>query len=949
MAFVLDVTKTAGTEGVNATTLTFVEWFTAADGLLAGDYIMVVCSNQTGTATALELTSATGSWTKLDSTDSPRVGTIMRSQIWWHKYDGTTLPTEPTASEGANTAWVAAAWVVRDAPDVADQSWIDVSARADNSTFARVLSVPSVTTTEADCLLLTVLTSTGASAFETPDRFWGMDFSVAKVGDNPLVSNPTQRAVVASRAQFTAGATPTYDYLTGNPNGLRSQIWTIAIKNRVGGAKPIGIANPPTRVFDYYEDNTFLTAATVFTSLSTIHTTIDGQTTFAPNTINNVIPVQGLITNNPPILFWYRSIRIAPPTATTGVSGVRWDLPATTDYTTGLWVLFSQRDSSTTDSLAGIYHYFEDSNGNWAVYRPLTRLEGVRYNTLVRYLPDEPIVDGSVTPVDLTDITKRGVAYQQIASSTQNRDFRFARECVQPFDAPLTLIGGGPANPITARTVARMLDSGGAWRLSFAQGQSQQVITMPYQLGDGIVATYVDDEAQALEYPRAGGILGYTVAAGRQEIRIKASAADTVLLDAGIKGSSRIHNFVFDSATSTSATYGMAGTFLGWVPTLKTGLTLRGGTYIGCGQIDVKGADFSDSLVKSSVATAAAMRIDTGAVVRDCVFTRGLEAAAILIPAAGSYDLRGTSFSGYTTVLDVTAASGTVTIELEAGQPQPTFVTAGASVTFTQPPTTLNILRPNFLSGSTYVLRNTTQDTEIEAGTVGAGGLDLTLTSGVDYTSGDQLDLRVGYVSGTTAKLPIQELLTAPSVTAVNSAPTSQQDYTVYNSLGINGSSRNEFTADYVNNQVDIIVASDFYGQNFMAWWVYNEATLNGLRNFLGAYTLLDEGNARNNASVVSVKFDNTTASNIKQIDNARIFASDGSYPVLNPSSGGGAIDINWRVPVQIINTDQDYSAMAAALLSAAQVSPIHSDVRKMNSATMYGTGVAEDQWRGTP
>jgi hypothetical protein len=317
--------------------------------------------------------------------------------------------------------------------------------------------------------------------------------------------------------------------------------------------------------------------------------------------------------------------------------------------------------------------------------------------------------------------------------------------------------------------------------------------------------------------------------------------------------------------------------------------------------------------------------------------------------AAGSYDLRGTSFSGYTTVLDVTAASGTVTIELEAGQPQPTFVTAGASVTFTVPPTALDILRPNFLSGSTYVLRNITQDTEIAAGTVGAGGLDLSLTSGVDYTSGDQLDLRVGYVSGTTAKLPIQELLTAPSVTAVNSAPTSQQDYTVYNSLGINGSSRNEFTADYVNNQVDIIVASDFYGQNFMAWWVYNEATLNGLRNFLGAYTLLDEGNARNNVSVVSVKFDNTTASNIKQIDNARVFASDGSYPILNPSSGGGAIDINWRVPVQIINTDPDYSAMAAALLSAAQVSPIHSDVRKMNSATMYGTGVAEDQWRGTP
>jgi hypothetical protein len=86
------------------------------------------------------------------------------------------------------------------------------------------------------------------------------------------------------------------------------------------------------------------------------------------------------------------------------------------------------------------------------------------------------------------------------------------------------------------------------------------------------VATYVDDEAQALEYPRVGGILGYTVAAGRQEIRIKASPADTIL-DAGIKGTTRTHLLTFDPATSISATYGMAGTFLGWVPTLKTGLT----------------------------------------------------------------------------------------------------------------------------------------------------------------------------------------------------------------------------------------------------------------------------------------------------------------------------------------------------------------------------------------
>jgi hypothetical protein len=59
MAFVLDVTKRASTEGTNAASVIFEEWFTADDGLQAGDYIMVCASNATG-ANALTLTSSTG-------------------------------------------------------------------------------------------------------------------------------------------------------------------------------------------------------------------------------------------------------------------------------------------------------------------------------------------------------------------------------------------------------------------------------------------------------------------------------------------------------------------------------------------------------------------------------------------------------------------------------------------------------------------------------------------------------------------------------------------------------------------------------------------------------------------------------------------------------------------------------------------------------------------------
>jgi hypothetical protein len=122
----------------------------------------------------------------------------------------------------------------------------------------------------------------------------------------------------------------------------------------------------------------------------------------------------------------------------------------------------STRSGNTaTDSILGPLHYFEDSTGNWGVYRFISRPRSIGFLTIICHLPDETPVDGSVTPVDFTDITKRGIAYRQTGANTAQRFFDVASECIQPFTAPLTLLGGGLANPITARTVAKMLSS---WR-----------------------------------------------------------------------------------------------------------------------------------------------------------------------------------------------------------------------------------------------------------------------------------------------------------------------------------------------------------------------------------------------------------------------------------------------------------------------------------------------------
>ena len=292
--------------------------------------------------------------------------------------------------------------------------------------------------------------------------------------------------------------------------------------------------------------------------------------------------------------------------------------------------------------------------------------------------------------------------------------------------------------------------------------------------------------------------------------------------------------------------------------------------------------------------------------------------------SASSYVFTGTH--GGTLSLKNTSAFA-ITVQVPLGTTYTTASNTGGAITVTNPATTLQFLRPNIINGSNYVLRNNTTSTEVASGTTSGGtGINVTLTQGTHYSPADVLEMRIGYCVGTSARLPITEQATAPSGSAVNSSPTSQVNHDFYISIGIDGSTRTEFSADYPNNNVKVVVAADFYGQNFMAWWVFNEATLNGLRNFIGRYTLIDEGNIRNNTSAGIVLFDNATATNIKQIDNARIFRSDGGYPVKNPSSGGGSIDINWRNAVQTIAVGSavlpaDITAIAAAVWNSTVAS----------------------------
>ena len=124
------------------------------------------------------------------------------------------------------------------------------------------------------------------------------------------------------------------------------------------------------------------------------------------------------------------------------------------------------------------------------------------------------------------------------------------------------------------------------------------------------------------------------------------------------------------------------------------------------------------------------------------------------------------------------------------------------------------------------------------------------------------------------------------------------------------------FAADYVNDEVNVTVASNWNMSDLYAWWVYNMTTSQGLAEFYGGLTALDVGNFRINSSVVNLYLDNITATNLRQLDNRRIYRDDDAYPV--KSSGGGGMDVVWRSTVLVAETAiSGLTPSESAILSA--------------------------------
>ena len=199
----------------------------------------------------------------------------------------------------------------------------------------------------------------------------------------------------------------------------------------------------------------------------------------------------------------------------------------------------------------------------------------------------------------------------------------------------------------------------------------------------------------------------------------------------------------------------------------------------------------------------------------------------------------------------------------------------------------------NIVSGSRLQIYNLTTATELYNDIVNATSYATTYVEAASITEGDEIRVRLTYQVGTTAYTPF-EAVTAASASGW-SVKGAQAIDSIYANTGLDGSTLTMFQADYVNNEVDMVIGQNFTGQQFYARFCHFVYTEDGIRNFVGALVAQDEANIMNDVTVLNLFLNNNTNTHIVQADNIRLYKSDGSYPVRNPTTGGGGIDVVWR------------------------------------------------------
>jgi len=300
-----------------------------------------------------------------------------------------------------------------------------------------------------------------------------------------------------------------------------------------------------------------------------------------------------------------------------------------------------------------------------------------------------------------------------------------------------------------------------------------------------------------------------------------------------------------------------------------------------------------------------------------------------------------------------------------SGNPHPDFTRMQADDgTYYTVPVTANITisnLPDDVGGDTHLqIYNVTTATLIYSGDPAGTSYSDSYTNGdVAYaSSGDDVRIRFAHTNaGTTFELG------QTTVTATTDGITANGDNfiaadSVYATNGIDGSTITKFNYTPVNDQFNLIISSNFTAAEMYAFYCYTLTTTDGIEGAYGAFVASDAGNYKNITAITSIYLDNETTASKRQTDTARIYRDDGAYPVLDPTTSGFGIDINWQNVVYVVTAGSGLTApQAAELTTAASVktdtsqltftktNELDINVQSVNGTSIAGSGTELDPW----
>lgn len=662
-------------------------------------------------------------------------------------------------------------------------TWLNVSNAVTLAT-ATTVTVASLTTTTADCLLLYYLAVDNATA-GVPEAAHSRPGPAATMhfidsSDNGGTSVTTTAIGAAGwYIQRAAGATPQPIWDISATTITAS--FVMAFRNKSGG-------RIPAYVDDYAENGRQLFTGTWWASATTRNNqnykaTPLSYTNIGPNGLGlaTTFDAGALVTDagfNP----YAGAINSTPASSTTNAIGFEVGFPTTAiDMTTG-WIVggfhasTSKMAAFNQGSVAqgGTYLTIGAGLTNYRSYQVMARdnqdgygkdfaIISVQANqTQTRY--GYSVVAPTITAIDKVLIGHKG---QNATGAFYYTDWHLFQR--------LIVTGGDATTPVDS---AGLADVAKFCRLPVVRrlGASELTAYVPVQVGGGDAVNFQID-AGALQFPRVADAakreINYHGADGAIGISYAGKSGDTIKHTNSVVTSPSPYYWEINGAATSAAAWDFSGLVI-----VKANVTLRSVAtfsdmafascaFVATGGSTIQNCKFSNSKITCTSPANAAL-------VSDCAIakTTGTQHGIEIGGAAANMTLDGLVFTGYAgsngstgnEAIYVNIATGSMTISITGGGSTPSIRTAGAVVTVV-----------NNVSITLTGLKNPSEVRVFDAGTQtersGTGAENVTSgTHAFSLPAGTSVDIAIlslgyqnrrelAYSSASDAILPVSQVL----------------------------------------------------------------------------------------------------------------------------------------------------------------------------------------------